>query len=426
MFFLMLKQSFFMGRRRKILAVLTVFLAAALITALLNLTIDVGDKMAQEMKSYGSNIRVLPKSETIPLEIGGVDYNPLKGRSFIEESTLPNMKEIFWRNNIVGLAPELKTRVDVGGREVALIGTWFDKNMPIQDEPDYRTGVDTINSFWQLDGRWPDDQSQRELLVGVELAQALDLSKGMNLSLTSAERKTQQGKVVGILTTGGAEDTAILAPLVMVQTLTGLTGKVSAVNVSALTIPENDLSRRAHRNSDALDSLEYDVWYCTAYVSAIVHQLEEAVPSVSAQPVWQVAASEGVIIEKIQLLLLVMTLAAFISSGMGISSLMSTTIMERSKEIGLMKALGAEQWEIFALFLTEAAVTGVIGGLLGVAVGTGLSQLIGLTIFNSTLSFHWILVPMVVVVSALISLAGSIMPARLIARLHPMEVLHGH
>lgn len=425
MFFLMLKQSFFMCRRRKSLAVLTVFLAATLITTLLNLTVDVGDKMAQEMKSYGSNIRVLPESEAIPLEIGGVDYNPLKGRSFIDETTLPNMKEIFWRNNIVGLAPELKTQAEVNGREVPLIGTWFDKNMPIQDEPDYRTGVEIINAYWQLDGRWPDDESGRELLVGSGLAQALELRKDMPLRLSASDDETLEADIVGVLSTGGDEDDAIVAPLSLVQKLTGLPNKVSAVNVSALTIPENDLSRRAHRDPDALDSLEYDVWYCTAYVSAIVHQLEEAVPGVTARPVWQVAASEGVIIEKIQLLLLVMTLAAFVSSGMGISSLMSTTIMERAKEIGLMKALGAEQWEIYALFFSEAAITGVIGGLLGVAVGGVLSQFIGLTVFDATLSFNWILVPVVVVVSALISLAGSILPSRLIARLYPVEVLHG-
>ncbi len=112
MFFRILRQSFFEGRKRKILAAATVALAATLITALLDLSVDVGDKMAREMKSYGANIRVVPKSETVALEVGGIDYNPLKGRDYLDESDLPLIKDIFWRNNIVGLAPFLRT---VGG-----------------------------------------------------------------------------------------------------------------------------------------------------------------------------------------------------------------------------------------------------------------------------------------------------------------------
>ena len=71
------------------------------------------------------------------------------------------------------------------------------------------------------------------------------------------------------------------------------------------------------------------------------HQLEEAISGAIVRPIWQVAASEGVVIGKIQLLLAVVTLAALIAAAMGdLPSLMSTGIIERSKEIGLMKALG--------------------------------------------------------------------------------------
>ena len=111
MFFSMLKQAFLRGRKRKALAVITVFFAAGLITALSNLSIGVGDQMTQELKSYGANLTVVPQSENIPLEIGGIDYNPLKGRVFLEEKDLPNIKDIFWRHNIVGFAPYLKAIV---------------------------------------------------------------------------------------------------------------------------------------------------------------------------------------------------------------------------------------------------------------------------------------------------------------------------
>ena len=108
MFFLMLRQSFVKGWRRKALATATIVLAASLITALMNISIDVGDKMSKEMKSYGANINLVPKSESISLEIGGVDYNPLEGQVLIDENDLPKIKEIFWANNIVGYAPFLR------------------------------------------------------------------------------------------------------------------------------------------------------------------------------------------------------------------------------------------------------------------------------------------------------------------------------
>lgn len=99
--------------------------------------------------------------------------------------------------------------------------------------------------------------------------------------------------VSGILSSGGDEDNQLVMPLSTAQTLLDLPGKVQAIRVSALTVPENELSRRARENLDALNAEEYDLWYCTAYVSSIAHQLEEAISGAEVRPVWQVAASEG-------------------------------------------------------------------------------------------------------------------------------------
>lgn len=428
MFFRMLRQSFFRGRRRKALATLTIALAASLITALMNISIDVGDKMAKEMKSYGANITVAPRSENIPLEIGGIDYNPLKGQVFLEEKDLPRIKEIFWHNNIVGFAPFLKLTAEIAGeKRVPLLGTTFDKLVPITGDEEFRTGVRVINPFWQVDGAWPADDVGSALLAGATLAGELGLKAGDRIRVKVAGEKGGEElfTVTGILTTGGAEESGLVAPLPVVQRLAGLEGKVQSVSVSALTVPEDKLSRRARNDANALDSLEYDRWYCTAYVSSITHQIEEAIPNATSRPVWQVAAGEGAVIGKIQLLMIVVTIAAFIASGLGISSLMATTIMERSREIGLVKALGAADWEVYLLFLSESAVVGVVGGLLGCAAGAGLSQIIGLSVFGSTVAFNLIVIPVNIVISVLIALAGSLLPSRLITRLYPAEVLHG-
>lgn len=432
MFFRMLRQSFFRGWRRKALATATIVLSASLITALMNISIDVGDKMSREMKSYGANINVVPKGEAIPLEIGGVDYNPLKDRVFINEADLPKIKEIFWHNNIVGFAPFLKTPVEIAGREkkrINLIGTYFDRQVPITGDNEYRTGIKLVSPYWQVQGEWPNEQGAQggELLVGALLARELNLKAGDRITVRTSTRDSKEERFLirGILTTGGIEESALVAPLATVQRLAGLAGKVQSVSVSALTVPEDRLSRRARHSSDTLDSAEYDRWYCTAYVSSVSLQIEEAIPNVTSRPIWQVAAGEGAVVNKIQLLMIVVTIAAFIASALGISSLMVTTIMERAREIGLMKALGAADWEVYLLFLSESAVVGVVGGLLGCIAGAGLSQIIGLSIFGSTISFSLIVIPVNIAVSVLIALSGSLIPSRLITKLYPAEVLHG-
>ena len=433
MFLRMIRRSFFEARRRKIIAIVTVALAASLITTLLDLSVDVGDKMAKELKAYGSNISIVPKSESIPLKIGGIDFNPLKGRDYLQEKDLIKIKDIFWSNNIVGFTPFLQIPVGLEGSDapLPLIGTYFDKPFPLPSDEDYHTGAVLTHPYWDVRGEWPDDSSSTQILIGASLARSLNLSIGDHLKLQASEQADSTDAplldvtISGKLTTGESEDDAILAPLAMVQAFAGLEGKVQKVSISALTIPENNLSRKAQRDSDALSSAEYDVWYCSAFVSSIAHQINEAIPDATASPVWQVANAEGAIIDKLQVLMLVVTLAAFVSSAMGVSSLINTSVMERAAEIGLLKALGAAKWQILILFQSEALIIGLIGGIVGLVVGSGLSQIVGWTVFGSALAFHPIIIPVVLLISMAIAFVGSILPSRSIVRLMPVEVLYG-
>lgn len=75
----------------------------------------------------------------------------------------------------------------------------------------------------------------------------------------SHEQDQQQRiEIKGILKTGGVEENQIVMPLATLQQLTGLEGKVQSVRVSVLTVPENDLSRKARDNVEGLDAEEYD------------------------------------------------------------------------------------------------------------------------------------------------------------------------
>ena len=440
----MLFQSWRFGIKRKLLAIITIFLAAGLVSALLAVSIDIGDKMAKELKSYGANILVEPASNAaLPDELS--HSTSLSSQDFLDEKELPNIKDIFWRNNIVGFAPLLSANVQVtkssqnstalsAPKTINLLGTFFDHNIAVPDEEDYHTGQRIISPYWKVEGEWVDDLNNDfgeivPALAGEQLAKSNDWKIGDKLSLnyTNDNGENQQSavEIKGILSTGGTEDNQLVMPLSTVQNLLGLEGKVQSVRVSALTVPENDLSRKARANIDALDAEAYDRWYCTAYVSSISHQLEEAISGAMVRPIWQVAASEGVVIGKIQLLLAVVTFAALIAAAMGIASLMSAGIIERSKEIGLMKALGAYQWQITLLFYCEAVLSALVGGIFGCLAGWGLAKFIGAALFGAPLDFAWIVVPCVLVLSILIAVIGTWFPAHKIAKLYPVEVLYG-
>lgn len=433
MFFRMLKNSFTRGIKGKALAVVTIAFGASLATAMLNVMLDIGDKINQELKTYGSNIMVVPRMDTIPVEIGGVDFNPLGDRSYLNEEDLPKIKTIFWANNIVGFTPYLEAQAKVRSgekeRRAALVGTWFDKDLSLPTGENFATGIKHLKPWWEVAGQWVEDgKANREAMVGITLAKQLQVRTGDSLTIVMATKagvKEEKVVVKGIIDSGNTADEQVFVPLGLVQQGLGLAGKVSKVEVSALTTPENSLARKAETDRRSLTSKEFETWYCTAYVSAIAFQLEEVITGAEAKAIRQVAQSEGLILGKIQLLMALLTLAAVISSALGISSLMTTKVLERSKEIGLLKAIGAEDWEVLLLFLFEAAATGALGGILGYGLGLGFAKIIGQEVFGSPLAIKGLVIPLVLLLAVGIALLGSISAVRIILRLKPAEVLHG-
>ena len=217
----------------------------------------------------------------------------------------------------------------------------------------------------------------------------------------------------------------LFAPLDLVQELTDREGKVEQIEVSALTTPDNELALRAAKNPSALSSRDYETWYCTAYVSAICYQIQEAITNSSANAVRQVAESEGAILDKTQLLMILITAMSLIGSALGISNLVTASVMERSKEIGLLKAIGARDHSITGVIMIEILVTALAGGVAGYFLGFGFAQLIGHSVFGSAIEMKVKVIPIVAALIALVTLAGSLPAIRMVLRLRPAEVLHG-
>lgn len=423
MFWAMVKGALIRQRGRFFLIALTVALGVSLAAAMLNVMFDVGDKVNQELKAFGANITVAPKNASLLNDVYGVGSDS-GHKEYLNEEDLGKIKTIFWTNNIVAFTPMLNGTVSVNGQNVNLTGTWFNYHMTLPTGDAFDTGVEEMKSWWQIDGDWPKDNTD-QVLVGQKLAESLQVKTGDILLYRRADGTQGQFVIAGIVSGGGNEDNAILASLPVVQQALNLKGKVSEIEVSAITTPENDLARKAAANPERLSQAEREIWYCTAYVSSIAFQIEEVVNNSSARPVRQIAESEGKILDKTQLLMLLITVLSLISAALGVSNLVSANVMERSREIGLMKALGAKNYEVILMILTETLIAGIAGGIVGYFIGMGFAQVIGYTVFGSAIANNIIVVPIVGALMVAVILLGSVPAIRTLLSLQPASVLHG-
>jgi putative ABC transport system permease protein len=349
--------------------------------------------------------------------------------SYLNEEDLPKLKTIFWAFNIVDFTPFLEADVTLpDGTSARAVGTWFHHHLSLPTGEELDAGVKSMRSWWDLtEGEWLDESaenSESSVMAGVLLAEQEGWKVGDEVVL-SGPKAEKTVTICGIFDAGGDEDMQIFAPLDLVQELTGREGKVAQIEVSALTTPDNELAKRAAKNPSALSSRDYETWYCTAYVSAICYQIQEAIPNAAASAVRQVAESEGAILDKTQLLMILITALSLIGAALGISNLVTASVMERAKEIGLLKAIGARDRSITGVILVEILVTALLGGVAGYFMGFGFAQLIGRSVFGSAIEMKVKVIPIVAVLVALVTLAGSLPAIRMVLRLRPAEVLHG-
>ncbi|MDR1713077.1 MAG: ABC transporter permease [Coriobacteriales bacterium] len=470
-------------RTKMLMIALTVALGSSLASAMLNVMLDVGDKVNRELKAYGANITVQPKGALLLSDLYGLDAAAAGVDAYLPASEAAKVKTIFWAYNVVDFTPLLSLQAETpSGREVAVTGAWFSHQQSLPTGEELQSGIDNLRSWWEIEGSWLVDGEDDGVMVGVTLAEELGLEVGDQITLsgltgattddpadsgtadpapagtgttdpasgttdpavsgdagtagTAATTTSGEATAVSaptsrtltvraIITAGGDEDNQAFVTLACAQAISGKTGLATSIEVSALTTPDNDLARRAAQNPKSLSAKDYETWYCTAYASAICYQIEEAIPGVVAKPVRQVAASEGAILEKTQLLMLFITILSMVGAGLGISNLVSASVMERSAEIGLIKALGASDAAAAWLVLLSILLTGLAGGVLGYLAGLGFAQIIGLGVFGSQIAAAPLVIPLLAVLLVLVLLLGSLPALRSLLRLRPAEVLHG-
>src|SRR5260221_934732 len=160
MFLRLVADSFTRRPKRKLLTLAALALGMAVATAALSVSLDVGDRLAQEFRSLGANLLVTPEADSLPLEIGGVDYRPANAGAYLPEADLGKLKTIFWRFNIKAFAPILETQIKAtpvewvnGGPNVhthPVISSGGHHSGKNTDGTTYTTGIEHTTPWWQL------------------------------------------------------------------------------------------------------------------------------------------------------------------------------------------------------------------------------------------------------------------------------------
>ena len=429
MFFLRLIKGTFIRQWKKMsMIAFTIALGTSIAAAMVNVMLDVSDKINEELKAYGANITVVSKEAAVLSDLYELEDDSLTRNMYLKEETTGELLTIFWANNIRDFNPVLDGYVSLDGHKTTLVGSWFNHHLAYAKKGstyERDTGIINLRSWWTIqNGSWINEQGLDDLnvcMIGTSIAETYGYEVGQNITVSDKTSKTL--KIVGIYDSGDDEDDYIYTPLSISQQLFNKEGYVKSIAVSAITSPDDDLSRKAAKDPTSLKASDYDLWYCTAYASSICYQIQEAVPEASASVIRQVSDSEGNILNKTQLLMTLITILSLFGATLGISNLVTSVVSERRSEFGLLKAIGAKSSQVIALILVELLIMAVIGEVAGYFLGFGFAQIIGQTVFSSSITMYGIVAALVFIVVTFVTLLGSIPAIRLLLKIRPSEAL---
>lgn len=289
---------------------------------------------------------------------------------YIEESSLEEFSAI---KGIEEYSGQIYFPITVNGVDVELIG------------------VDAKKHFgWKIRGRMPE---AGEALIGADLK---SVTNAQSVSIKTTDREFEF-RIAGLVESGGAEDRAVIVGLKDAQKIASLEGRVSAVLIRA--------------RPDAL--------------SQVLKDISKMIPSAEVKTLRQVAYAEEAFLGKIELLMLMVTIVVVVASGISVASTMSATVLERIKEIGLMKALGATRATIRKFYLAEATLIGLAGGASGFALGFATAQAVSRGAFGSFVQIPFYLIFVSILAGVLIAVFASSVPMRSALRQSPALVLRG-
>ena len=367
-------------KKRVLYATVGVVIASMTVVGILTIALAGRARIYSQLEKYGANLSLLPATKSLDTGLGDLTLGSVTvGENYIQEDKLPQIRQITDgeirralkvedAGDIATIAPQLLVQADVKSASVILAGI-----DPVAESK--------IKSWWQVaKGKYLDGPDQA--LVGSTAAELLNMSVG-----DAFEVKGQNLTVVGVLgETGSGDDYRIFVPLSAVQTAFDKQGLLSTVDIRAL---------------------------CNACpVEIIADAINKEIPGIRAVAVKQVAATEMGMLDKINKLMMALGGITLLVGGFGVVNTLMTSVHERIRDIGIMKAVGASRRQIIVAFIYEAILIGIIGGVLGYGAGTLLAYIIGPLIFEgSTVSFVAVYLPISIALAVVIAVVATLYPA---------------
>ena len=375
------------SRLRAALTMLGVVIGVASVVALVGVGQGTTSNITTRLSALGTNLLTISPT----------------GRSTTANLTLEDAVAIAKVDGVAAVAPELQTSTSI------VVGTKSTTSSVVGTSADYAR----VRAYdvWQGSFLTPAavEQGLRVVVLGATTASDLGLdatSIGSTISIGGLPFE-----VIGILQPkGGAgfqnPDDQVLVPLATVSKyfVAGDTVRTIGVSVSSddqmasVTTAITALLRVRHKLA-ATDTADFAIFNQT--------QLLDAASSISAT---------------LTLLLGGIASISLVVGGIGIMNIMLVSVRERTREIGIRKAVGARGRDILAQFLIEALTLSLLGGLIGIALGLAVSALIG-QLAGWGFQFNPLTVAAAVVFSLIVGIVFGVWPARMAARLDPINAL---
>ena len=397
LFFRLWWRSVSVKRPQATLAILSLLVGAAVMSMLLNLCGGVRRKMTQEFRAYGSNVVLAPGSSTSP------EGTP--GSGAMDQAVMSLVQEFARQRRGVIAVPVLYGVVRL--RRIPP-----DPRLP-EFENVVAVGAD-LAALSRMNPGWRESKemgysgplSLPVCAVGSRIASRLRVGSGDTVYLepwaSSPGGHAESGAachIVSVLTTGSSEDDQLFLPLDVLQRMIGMTGKISLVQLS---VPGE-----------------------TGEIESSIRELSKMLPGVDVRPIRQIVYSEGRVLGVIRWFLLSVTALILVIIAICLMATMTAIVLERRKDIGVMKALGASDLQVMRLFLAEGAALGMVGGCTGFFVGSFWAYGLAHHLFGVTLHVIWWTLPLVCGLAMLLALGAAVFPVRMVRAIQPAVVLKG-